>query len=711
MKLKNIISVIVLAAAITPAYAQLKLDDGTASSPYFIFRNDTVKVSYDKDFTTIPVMSNQGYKFACNDNWLNVNKESNGNLSIFVDYNYMGVDRVAKIAVSTEDGSYTDTLFVKQAAADLTNSTIDFNTERSLYFSDKLCSQLKDGVTDEDILSMKNPVLKSLAYAIKSGNYDEKYRVAQYKSFYAPWQLISELKTSFTYNNHENPTGIYFKAGEKVAVICDGITTSGVGLKIRNFGPTDYSETNYDLSNGVNIITPTSSGNGYINYYDTRAAYAGNPQIGVHFVMGTQNGYYDLRNGETNEDYLREIAAAPGQCFDLVGKYAQCVFPLDVLRSNTPDGEWTTLQFDSIVYWERHLLGLFKYNRDYGNHQAIITVAKSGGLYHANNDGCCIPYQALSQPTTSKPDYFDYWGMAHELGHVNQTAGVLWIGLTEVTNNIMSAYCEDKLKKSGYHRLENESGAFRYYRYLEKVVRPGNTIMPHADGDVFATLVPFYQLLVYTDGTGIRPDAYPDTYEHMRTSDVPAIQGGNTNENYFGDGQRQVNFCKSFCDAAKIDFTDFFVKCGMLKAVNVVQGDYDTRRLQITQAMVDECIDSVKAKNYEKAPAGLYFIDTYNKYAFRDKVTVPTDIPVGTGCTRSGSTVTIKHASWPNVVGFKTYDKDGKLLHITNYGHGFRGSGNNWVPTSTQCEWNSSENPAKIVAVSYDDSEVVCYQP
>lgn len=652
------------------------------------------------------------YRLEGSNEWITL-KDTNfgmGSGAASISFGETGIDNVKSVRYTIKSGYADDGSNGFASCAEMGFYQINTVTanEMNTFFVDKLCTQLKPNVTRDMVVGMKNEVLKRLAYALLDGNYSTDYRVSEYRAYKPVGELLNELKTSYTYNNHENPTGITFEKGERVAVIVDGLENDGISLQVRNFGPSEYNTNWYALKNGINVLTIINKGNGYIDYYTSNFQHA--PNVNVHFVLGKQNGYFDLTKGHTNNDFMELLANATGEDLDLVGQYAQCVFPVETLRANTADGRWTALQFDSITYYERQLMGLFKHNRDYGNRQAIITVPKSGGLYHANNDGCCIPFQALAQPTTSDPNYFDYWGMAHELGHVNQTAGVLWIGLTEVTNNIMSAYCEHKLKKNGFHRLENESQGFRYYNYLNNGIMKEAKLLPSVGGDVFVTLIPFYQLLTYTEGTGLQPDAYPDLYETMRTTNVPAIQRGNTSENYYGDGQRQIYFCKQWCDITQTDYTDFFIQTGFLKPVNEDIGDYDTRRLHITQDMIDECINYVKAKNYPTPPAGLVFIDTYNKNAFRDKVTVPANIAIGTGCIKSGSNIQIQHASWPNVVGFKTYDATGNLIHMTNYGHGYAGSNNHYEPTYTVCAWNSAESPARITAVSYDGSEVTCYQ-
>ena len=560
-------------------------------------------------------------------------------------------------------------------------------------FADKLCTRLKDGVTREMIEQMEMEEFRSLAYQLQDGTYSMKYRVGEFKAYRPVADLRNELKNSYTYNNHENPTGITFKKDENVIVVVEGIGDSPVTLQVRNFGPEDFNTEYYPLSNGVNIINCRNKGNGYIDYYTKN--YKDAPKVKIHFVNGVENGYFDLERGDTNDDWKALLANAKGDCMDFVSKNIQGVFPVSALKANCPtNGVWLVTTYDSIVSLEQEVMGLKKYNRKYDNHMAVISVKTSGGLYHASNDGFCVPINALRDPTSST--YFDFWGAAHELGHVNQTNGMLWIGLTEVTNNIYSAYVEHMLRPNGYHRLENESNGFRYYDFMEYNIMKGGQFVPHAHNDVFCTLIPFWQLLVYTKIAGIQPDAYPEMFEKMRTMDVGSMD----------DGHKQVNFMRQWCDITKTNYLPYFAKVGMFKTVNEEIGDYSTRQLTITQSMLNELRSHVESAGYPEAPEAFYFLDVNNMPAFRDKAPLVAN-EVNAGCVRSGNTVKIEHSAWKNVVGFETYDAQGNLLHITSYGHGSAAI----VPTTTNVEWISSENPAYIMAVGYDGKKVKCYQP
>lgn len=144
----------------------------------------------------------------------------------------------------------------------------------------------------------------------------------------------------------------------------------------------------------------------------------------------------------------------------------------------------------------------------------------------------------------------------------------------------------------------------------------------------------------------------------------------------------------------------------MFKTVNADIDDYGTGNITITQAMLNTLKSEIEGLNYPEAPAAFYFIDVNNYPVFRDKAALVAG-SLGAGCTRSGNNVRIQHSSWKNVVGFETYKADGTLIHITNYGHGESAN----KPQYTNVVWNTSEQPAYIMAVGYDGTRVKCYEP
>ncbi len=619
-----------------------------------------------------------------------------------IEFGDNGIDNVQAVRFTVRSGSggwasCAEMQFFKRG---------DFLNNITSLFSDKLCTKLKDGVTREQIEQIPTKEFREMALAMLDGSYSMEFRVGEFQAYMPLWQLRDQvLMTYYTYNNHENPTGITFQEGEVAVAIVEGVESDGIQLQVSNFGPTDFTTDRYALRNGINIIKISRKGNGYIDYYTTNWRKA--PNVKIHFLNGVEQGYFSPKlKGHTNADWKRLLANAKGDCLDMVGEHIIVTFPVTAFKANCKNnGEWLMKTYDDMVDIEQELMGLRKYNYDFRNHMAAITVASSGGLYHASNDGFCIPVGAIKQPSSGdNPGNYDYWGAAHELGHVNQTKGFRWIGLTEVTNNLKSALVQHVQQSGakGFHRLEDEASRFRYYRYLDKGVCQGKTWLPSVEGDVFATLVPFWQLLLYTRMTEFQPDAYPDLYEKVRSqkSEIDANS----------HGWQQVNFMRQWCHITKTNYLDFFAKVGMFKTIDQDIGDYSTARLTITQSMLNSLTKEIEKAGYEKAPEGLIFIDVYNYPIFRDKLPLEGNT-IGKGCSKSGSNVRIQHAQWKNVVGFETYTADGQLLHITNFGRGEGATNGSYFPNYTNCEWNTAEKPAYIMAVGYDGTRIKCYEP
>lgn len=596
------------------------------------------------------------------------------------------------------------------------------------YFADNLCTKLNPDITEEQIAQIPIREIREMAQQMYAGTYSMEYRVGEYMAYRSLGDLQSELQNSHQYNNHENPTGITFAKGETVIVVAEGIGTAPVSLLIRNFGPTEFSSSTYSLQNGINILSVKNKGNGYLSYYTTNWQDA--PKVKLHFFNGTEQGYFSPKyKGHTDSDWKQLLKNAQGDCLDLHGELCDCVFPVTSLKANCPNnGTWLLQQYDDIVNLEREVLGIYKYNHVFPNRQCVITVSQSSGLYHASNDGFCVPVGSIKDPTTY--NFTDYWGFAHELGHNNQTRGFVYTGLTEVTNNIMSSWVQHKLRKDGYHRLEDESyGGLRGERiqaYLQNGVCEGNLwqLQPGPDSygktfskvtvdgqdengnstgsvetvcyghDVFVKLVPLYQLLMWTEGIEMSKGAYPKLYEGLRT-----YKGSG-----WTNGQQQIRFMRMFCDSTQINFLPFFEKAGLLKPAKFYQDDYSKGWIVISQKMVDDLKAYIAGKNYEEAPAGLNYLTAYNMDRFRDKVKLETGT-LGTGCTKSGSRIRVDNTLWPGAVGYETYDANGNHIASTVFGYGEAERSSKY----TQVMWPSKA--AYIMAVGYDGTRVKIYEP
>lgn len=635
-----------------------------------------------------------------------------------------GMDNIKAIRFKVQSGANG---FVACAEMSFWQEDRTLINEIKNYFADNLCTTLKEGITSASLASISSPIVRKMVSAVMEENYSTRFRLGEYEPFRPVADLRNELKNSYTYCNHENPTGITFKANETAIIMVEGLGDDPIALQVRNFGPEVFATSRYSLHNGLNIVKVTNKGNGYIDYYTMN--YQTAPNVKIHFLGCTENGCFDLTKGMTNDDWKTLLNNATGDCFDFKTEYVIGTFPVANLKSGTPTrGVELATAYNEIIRLEREIMGLYKYNRVPKNHQTVITVASSGGLYHASNDGFCVPVNALGGPTKYP---FEFWGAAHEFGHQNQTQGFVYTGLTEVTNNLHSAWVQHKLE-GGYHRLEDETyGSPRGERveaYLENGIRLGNlwqlqagpdsygktfdqeTVADRdADGnagsnvtttaynhDVFVKLVPLWQLMLYTekDAVGASPDAYAKLFEGLRT------YSGNENST---NGKQQIKWMRSFCDSTKINFLPFFEKAGILKAAHFYQSDYSSGWIVISQEMVDNLKSYIEGKGYEEAPAGLNWITAYNWDRFKNKTALNSGT-LNAGCTTSGSYIRVDNDVWPGAVGYETYDANDN--HVANTVFGYNDSAQS--TRYTYVKWPSGAK--YIMAVGYDGTKVKIYQ-
>lgn len=650
-----------------------------------------------------------------------------------IDFGENGVDQVRKVRITVKSGQNNFASCSEMGFYENDNETADLF---SRYFKDNLCSQLKDGITEADENTISNDYVRQLVHNIRTTDYSTKYRVGTFEPYRSLSDLQNELKTSSQYCAYENPTGIYFKKGESIVLFVEGIQDDGVSLIIKSFGPETYTgegqpQSSYPLHNGVNLINTANRGNGYISYYTTN--YKNAPNVKIHFAMATENGYFDLERGDTNEDWINLLANATSDVIDVRSKCLQFAGLLSVFREVCPrKGVELATAYNNTVYREREIMGFYKYNHETKNRQFARGVAN--GFMFADGTGAAIQYGSLSG--VCNPDNFGYWGLGHELGHNNQIwPGLKWSGCGETTNNIYAAWVEHK-EGNGYHRLEDEVSGIDDYRsmrggrfntYLEEGVRKGiswqlqdgpdyhgttpasKTVMDEdyegnktktitttsRNYDHFVKLVPFFQLELFMIEAGKAPDTFADVFESIRLE--------NDADKKLSNGQLEVKCMKRFCDASKMNLLPFFEKAGLFRPINAYIEDYSAGWIKINQEMLDELAAYVKAQGYTEAPAGLNFINAYNWKVFRDNAPL-INASLGAGCASYGTKVRIDNNVWKNAVAYKTYDADGNLIRISMFGLGDAQQSSRYTHVLFPAE------ASYINAVGYDGTEIKCYQ-
>lgn len=549
-------------------------------------------------------------------------------------------------------------------------------------FTDDLCTELRSDVTDEQIQACSDSFFRNLAFYIKQGKYSKDFRVAEYGAYLNPYEIRDKVtKMQYAYSMLDNPTGISVEAGETLVVLV-GDTRGHDGLAIRvvdyhqgGTGDGIYNPRNYPLHRGVNKLKMETKGLVYVlyhkpvtnatNFRDNSEEY---PKIKIHFASGSVNGYFDIKKHNASQ-WRTMLDNAKHQYFDLVGERSHLAFPLVDFKAHTQSGEELAKLYDQIVLVEQELHGLQKYNRTYRNRQLLCpTYQPKAYMYATNEHTAYTPstFPTILNPTTLRNNV---WGPAHEIGHIHQTApGVLWIGMTECTVNIPSAYVQTSiLGKECRLQVENmevDKVPTNHNRYTFAFTNIVAKDQAHGTADdVFRKLVPFWQLHLYFGKVlGDAPDKkrdkdgfYPKVYEYYRTA--PEVPG--SNEAGRRDGLYQLEFVHTASKISGKNLLKFFAKWGFLKAVDDSIHDYSKRRLWITQEQINALKARVNSLNLPEPKVALEYITDKNYELYRN----PQDVVLGTA-TRSGNIIRTKN--FRNVVAYEVYDANNQLVMITD---------------------------------------------
>ena len=581
-------------------------------------------------------------------------------------------------------------------------SLFDYST----LFTDATCSELKTGITEQQIDQCEYPFFKNLAYYFFKGTYPREFRIATFNAYPYP-EIQAGINKTSTYSLLDNPTGISVKAGETLIVLVGNTHRKEIGLRVQNLdkpGADGFGGITYSLKEGINKLVIQEKGLAYVMYHTETLNDPTALPIKIHFASGTVNGYYDSQKhtGRWNE----LLGKATDKYFDVLGQYAHLTFETaDFKRYAGTTGSKLIDLYDDFVYKQGLLLGLFKHGGMFRNRMYLCVMYKAymhASSYHTaynqnTMSGICDPEKLKTT---------DVWGPAHEIGHINQTRpGINWVGTGEVTNNIMSQYIQTTVFNQP-SRIQTEDMG-RVYR--NRYSKAWNGIIAnqraHADfvnigndaNDVFCKLVPFWQLELYFGKVlGKSPlhqvdkgGFYPDVYEYARMK----------NYNGMTNGEIQLDFVYNCCLAAKTNLLDFFEKWGFFVLIDKEIDDYGRARMTVTQRMVDALKAKVNALGFPKPDTPLEYISDNTVDLFKTKPGIVRGANasraardfVENGVSYQGTDITIPN--WQNVVTYEVHNAAGRTIFI--------GSGENF-PSNTDSftlpvTW---ENGFRLFAVS-----------
>lgn len=629
-----------------------------------------------------------------------------------------GVDEVTHIRINVKSGSGNFA-----SAAEIQAVKYDRTKELAFqeYFTDNLYTELKSGVTSAD--GIADADVKALVSSLLSDPVKyKKFRVGQFEAYRTTASLQNELRTNSQYTPYENPTGIYATEGVPMIVAVSGIGQYPVTLTVKNWVE-DERESSYSLRNGLNFITPTTTGNCFVTYYTDDYKVA--PQVGAHFINGKVQGYWNQQT-MTNADWKEIMALHPKSDDQTViicqSEHAQTAYPAYIWRQNCPTNIDSVMTLYQQVQWaERDIMGLNKYGRQAKNRQ--LFYGSTYGFMAAGGNSAYCHVNSLGAITKPDAKNFDFWGVGHEWGHNNQiTPGFKWSGCGETTNNIYASWAQIHFTGNPSNlRLEDERTGVNDYggtrggrmqTYFEEGLRKGVQWQlqdgPDYNGatpaekvyngktyltrnyDHFVKLVPFWQLNLWGTLAGKCPDIIPMVIEGLRNTPKNTLS-------QMDNGKMQVNWMKLACDSAKINLIPFFEKAGMFKEIDAWIEDYGAGLNKITTSMLTSVRNHVQKQGYPDFTEEINYITGHNYHIYRDCLPLKVPATENTGCTISGNKVKVMHAQVQNAVAYETYNSEDELVRITMYG-----LDSDDAHSYTMVLYPGNEDAAYIVAVGYD---------
>lgn len=615
-------------------------------------------------------------------------------------------------------------------------------------FGNAQLTKLQKKASPSQIEQMNSSLLKQAALAMKEDSYAVKERFKSYECYLSPQVLAKELKTS-GYSQFENPTGIYFAAGDSALLWVGPLNGADVSLVVQEWGPQEKKETrgrrgerngHYKLKEGLNVFAIKDGGNSYIRYYAdaTPADHFRNNKkkakgqtafapVQVHIVGGRVNGVFNAAKDD-NKRWNQLLDGAVSPVMDVVGQQTQLIYSVASLKREAyGKGVELVALYDSLIGHQHQIMGLKKYNRIPKNHMLGRVIWN--GFMHADGLGAAFHDNTMVDLANVDKLRTNSWGVAHEFGHVNQVRpNMKWVGTTEVTNNIFSVWSQyyynghaPKLEREVLRDYDGLKIGGRITAYMESafvheqpwLTQAGNDRWDRErprdwGGDHFVKLVPFWQLQLYFAVAGkgnqwYNPDFYGDIY-------IQAIDDTVTKDKE--DSYYQLAFVKRACDVAKLDLTDFFVQSRMLHPVDLWVDDYTCAQMTITPADI-EAIKQYASKYPKPTTPVLHYLTANSVEQYRKQL--PLSGKRGKGytlckgegakkvvdgninATIKGDYLLVDNSTWKNAVAFETYAND-KLVKVA-----FVGAGSNDLASTVV---HLPEGYTTVKAVGFDGTRL-----
>ena len=549
--------------------------------------------------------------------------------------------------------------------------------------------------------------------------FEKFFRVRDDYHVYSHYQKMSGnayCGMSYSFGKLSGPTGICGNAGDIIYLYVDKEPNTNCTLQVEvvvdSESPGNHQTgITTDLHKGLNAVLLSNKSTVYIFYQlnDPEKYLANYPDMKIHIEGGQVQGYWDATRGMTNDDWnlLREKMLNKSNVLNLKSQRLVFVMRNDLVQKaisadNNMEGllrVWNTMlqNEEDLMGFQEKVAGKFNNIWNCFSIDHSYMYATTYGTYYENSTlSTVMSYKALTETGGGA-----LWGPSHEMGH-NHQACINGVGSTETSNNLFSNV---NVYLHGVSTSRGDAAETCFSDFAE-----GKSWLQRG---TWAQARFYYQLYLYYHATGRNTNFYPKLFTLLRQNPINKGTWDDSLEaDTDGDGVADVkggyksygkndylHIAKKMCDAAGEDLSEFFEAYGMFVPVkDMFVDDYSKYWVTTTQADINAA--KTYMQRYPKA-GNIIFIEDRIKQSPsvadgplegkpKSKYRVPisdedcnqigkhgdvgqytdfVDDYVTNGyyyvtSTSSGNT-TFK-ITGTGAVGFKIYDKDGKLIYLSN---------------------------------------------
>ena len=582
------------------------------------------------------------------------------------------------------------------------------------YFTDLSCWELRPEVTWEEIEAIKDPFYRNMAEQIFNGDYN-RFRRHLAQAYRHP-DKDAEIFQNSPKTLLDGVTGMFVaKVSDPQIIFLDEDYGQDIFLRVIDWVNDEgmagrvlehERAVNYRLKKGRNVIQPANRGLMYIFWHTED--FASQPRVRINFANSGVNGYFNAETDAPEDWYpiMMQSGMTPEPHFDIITDNVIMNFTKSTLRefsfAKNPElynrAMRTIMIFDTVTRIQQIIQGFDKYaalGRERTYHNRAPFYAAYGDCFggagaYATVYGNRNMAHDILDPDHMWPENFDpakldngqvghCWGLAHELGHNNQTGHFGWRGLGEVSNNLMGAITQTTFFGEGnttmrfnnhFNRAMRDmvtrwvvdpDGTERHLTYCESVNTPQYGVKRTSDDpnhqpmvDPTTQLVPFWQLYLYYHRVLGKTDFYPDFYELCRL-DTPILfkdwflTGGM--ESSAQQEYAMYEFMVKTSKAAGEDLSDF---CNdwHLPGINnrMLCSHYGQSVITTTQEEIDK---RVKICNeYPKPEMNPLYINDLNLDLYRNR----TPLTVGTYSVDDDMKMYFMNNDWSGVAAWALVD-------------------------------------------------------